>query len=83
MREVVYMLFAHRRRAIESLGLGWCTFNPHLDLQPYANGMPPAALRQICDGTIRILADHNRTPKPPPQRSPQQLLQAPAYVCKY
>ncbi|MBS1966289.1 MAG: DEAD/DEAH box helicase [Chloroflexi bacterium SZAS-1] len=83
MQEVVYMLFAHRRRDFESLGLGWATLNPHMDIQPYANGIDVTALRQVCDGTIRILADHNRTPKPPPRKSPQQLPQAPGYIRRY
>jgi DEAD/DEAH box helicase domain-containing protein len=66
LQEVIYMLFAHQRRDIESLGLGWCTFDPSIDLSSKAPGLDPDQLRQVCDATIRILADHNRTPKPPP-----------------
>lgn len=83
LREVIYMLFAHQRRDIESLGLGWCTFNPAYDYQVNANGIDLEKLRQVCDGTIRILADHNRTPKPPPRKQPLPLPQPPAYLQKY
>ncbi len=83
LREVIYMLFAHQRRDIESLGLGWCTFDPSIDIRSRANGLDLDQLRQVCDATIRILADHGRSPKPPPFKNPVPLEKAPGYLRKY
>jgi Lhr-like helicase len=83
MREMMYMLFAHQRRDIESLGLGWCTIDPAFDTSAYRSGLSPDIFRQLCDATIRILADHNRTPKPPPHKQPMRLDNAPGYLRNY
>lgn len=81
-REVIYMLFTHQRRDFESLGLGWCTFSPTYTLATTVGGLPTARFREVCDATIRMLADRNRTPKPT-GRQPMEYDDAPAYIRKY
>lgn len=83
LREVMYMLFAHQRRDIESLGLGWCTFDPNFDIRPWTKGINADKLREVCDATIRILADHNRMPVPPPRKSPAPQSKPPKYLQNY
>ncbi|MSP12366.1 MAG: DEAD/DEAH box helicase, partial [Chloroflexi bacterium] len=44
----------------EYLGLGSCTFDPDIDIKPMAGGLDPEILKQVCDGTIRMLGSHYR-----------------------
>lgn len=73
-----YALFASARLDFESLGLGWCTIDPATWTTMNVTSVAPALLKQVVDGSIRILGERSRffgrrrsRPEPP------------AYVSKY
>jgi DEAD/DEAH box helicase domain-containing protein len=57
---LIYVLFAGMGRDIESLGLATVTFDPAFELRPLCGDLAPDLVRQVCDGTIRILGSRFR-----------------------
>jgi len=55
-----YALFASARLDFESLALGWCTVDPATWKTTQAAGIAPALLKQVVDGSIRILGERGR-----------------------
>ena len=58
LTECVYTLFAHNRKSVESLGLGWVTFSP--DLHPHFAGLTADESRRLVDVAIRLLGERRR-----------------------
>lgn len=57
-QESVFTLFAHGRRSLEALGLGWTTFDP--DLSPSGAGLSAAEYRRAVDVVIRLIGQVGR-----------------------
>lgn len=57
--ESVLTLFAHKRKSVEALGLGWLTFDPRAGIDP-----PPELsveeYRRLADVAIRLMGENNR-----------------------
>lgn len=55
-----YALFASARLDLESLALGWCTADPSIWKTGQMWSIAPDLLRQVVDGSIRILGERGR-----------------------
>lgn len=58
LSECVYTLFAHNRKSVEAMGLGWVTFNP--EHKPSFAGLSTEESRQIVDVAVRHLGERRR-----------------------
>lgn len=61
--EIVLTIFAHRRKSLEALGLGWMTCDP--TLQPSFAGLSEEQSRALVDVAIRIHGERNRIHRSP------------------
>ena len=57
LNECVFTLFAHARKSVESLRLGWVTFDPTLSTPA---GFDPALFRGTVDVALRLLGERRR-----------------------
>jgi DEAD/DEAH box helicase domain-containing protein len=73
--ECVYTLFAHKRKSIESLGLGWVTVPPGVAYHALPDGLTPDTWRMLVDVVIRLLGERRRISgvnfRYPPQSFPR------------
>ena len=58
--ECVYTLFAHKRKSIESLGLGWVTVAPEVTYRTLPDGLTSDKWRVLVDVVIRLLGERRR-----------------------
>jgi len=63
----------------ESLGLGVCTFDPSLEMEPLLQGLDQTLVRQVCEATLRILGARYRFADDGRHGSPT----APGYVRRH
>ncbi len=54
--ECVYTLFAHKRKSVEALRLGWVTIDPSLAV-PSLEGLDAERSRRLVEATIRLLGE--------------------------
>ena len=57
LNECVFTLFAHARKSVESLRLGWVTFDPSLSTP---SGFAPEPFRRAVEVSIRLLGERRR-----------------------
>ena len=59
LQECALTLFAHKRRSVEALGLGWVTINPQHAV-PSASGLPADRFRRLVEVALRLLGERPR-----------------------
>jgi hypothetical protein len=57
LNECVFTLFAHKRKSIEALRLGWVTFDPSAQLPPVQEEV---SFRRVVEVAIRLLGERRR-----------------------
>ena len=60
LEECVFTLFAHKRRSVESLGLGWVCPSPQASIPSLPTGLSENALRGLGAVAIRLLGERRR-----------------------
>ena len=60
LMECVYTLFAHKRKSVESLGLGWVTVTPEAMYHTFPDGLTPDTWRILVDVVIRLMGERRR-----------------------
>ena len=60
LMECVYTLFAHKRKSVEALGLGWVTVSPEIAPHALPIGLSFSAWRMLVDVTIRLMGERRR-----------------------
>lgn len=84
LEEVVWTLFAHRRRSLEALRLGWITCSP--DLVPRLSFVNDSQAQELVQVAIRILGERKRigrSPRPGAAYHNYPYLEAPEALKKY
>ncbi len=57
--ECVVTLFAHKRKSVEALGLGWVTLDPSASLEP-PEGLGLGEFRSLAEVAIRLMGENHR-----------------------
>jgi hypothetical protein len=60
LQECVFTLFAHKRKSVESLGLGWVTSDPQATYRDLPIGLTETQVRPLVDVTIRLMGERRR-----------------------
>ena len=60
LMECVYTLFAHKRKSVESLRLGWMTVAPEVTYRTLPEGLTIDTWRVLVDVVIRLLGERRR-----------------------
>ena len=58
--ECVFTLFAHKRKSVEALGLGWVTADPEVPSRTLPESLTTAQWRRLIDVTIRFMGERRR-----------------------
>ena len=60
LMESVFTLFAHKRKSVEALGLGWVTTDPNAPSFSFPEGIATAQFQSLVDVTIRLMGERRR-----------------------
>jgi hypothetical protein len=58
--ECVHTLFAHKRKSVESLGLGWVTVSPEQTPHILPDGLALSVWRMLVNVTLRLMGERRR-----------------------